>query len=50
MNWAKGPINNVTKTPLVAGQWQREGGGFELKVVANATAPEIPVNGELILL
>ena len=50
VNWAKGPINNVTKTPLVAGQWQREGSGFELKVVANAAAPEIPVNGELILL
>ena len=50
VNWAKGPINNVTKTPLVAGQWQREGGGFELKIVANAAAPEIPVNGELMLL
>lgn len=23
VNWANGPINNVTKTPLVAGQWQK---------------------------
>jgi branched-chain amino acid transport system substrate-binding protein len=50
VNWANGPINNVTKTPLVAGQWQKEGNGFELKIVANATAPEIPLTGELKLL
>jgi len=24
VDWSKGPINNVTKTPLVAGQWQRQ--------------------------
>ncbi len=50
VNWANGPINNVTKTPLVAGQWQREGDGFDLKIVANSAAPEIPLTGELKLL
>lgn len=50
VNWANGPINNVTKTPLVAGQWQKEGDAFDLKIVANAQAPEIPLTGELKLL
>lgn len=50
VNWANGPINNVTKTPLVAGQWQRENGAFDLKIVANAAAPNIPVTGDFKLL
>ena len=50
VNWATGPVKNVTKTPLVAGQWQQEGEGIDLKIVENATAPEIPVTGELQLL
>ncbi|MGH1479835.1 MAG: ABC transporter substrate-binding protein [Geminicoccales bacterium] len=50
VNWANGPMNNVTKTPLVAGQWQREGDAFDLKIVANTEAPDIPLTGELKLL
>jgi len=50
VNWANGPINNVTKTPLVAGQWQKEGDNFDLKIVANSAAPNIPLTGELKLL
>ncbi|MEF3047341.1 ABC transporter substrate-binding protein [Pseudotabrizicola sp. L79] len=50
VDWSNGPINNVTKTPLVAGQWQREGDKFDLKIVANSAAPDIPKTGELILL
>lgn len=50
VNWATGPVKNVTKTPLVAGQWQQEGEGIDLKIVENATAPEIPVTGDLQLL
>jgi len=50
VNWANGPVPNVTKTPLVAGQWQRDGDGIDLKIVANATAPQIPTTGELMLL
>ncbi len=50
VDWANGPINNVTKTPLVAGQWQRENGNYDLKIVANTAAPDIPLTGELKLL
>ncbi|MGC3939593.1 ABC transporter substrate-binding protein [Roseobacter sp. EG26] len=50
VNWANGPINNVTKTPLVAGQWQREGDVLDLKIVANAAAATIPITGDLKLL
>lgn len=50
VNWANGPINNVTKTPLVGGQWQREGDALDLKIVANSAAPNIPLTGELMLL
>ena len=50
VNWAAGPVKNVTKTPLVAGQWQKDGDRIDLKIVTNATAPEIPVTGDLMLL
>ncbi|SLN51404.1 hypothetical protein AQS8620_02209 [Aquimixticola soesokkakensis] len=50
VDWSKGPVKNVTKTPLVAGQWQKDGDGIDLKIVANATAPEIATTGELQLL
>lgn len=50
VNWANGPINNVTKTPLVAGQWQKEGDGYELQIVGNAGAPEVPITSDLRLL
>jgi branched-chain amino acid transport system substrate-binding protein len=50
VNWSNGPINNVTKTPLVAGQWQKQGDAFELQIVANGEAPEIPVTADMKLL
>jgi branched-chain amino acid transport system substrate-binding protein len=50
VNWANGPINNVSKTPLVAGQWQKDGDAMDLKIVANSAAPNIPLTGELKLL
>jgi branched-chain amino acid transport system substrate-binding protein len=50
LNGAKGPVCNVTKTPLVTGQWQKAGAGIELMIVANASAPEIPLGGQLQLL
>lgn len=50
VDWSKGPVKNVTKTPLVAGQWQKAGGKAELVITTNKTAPEIPVGGELQLL
>lgn len=50
VDWSTGPINNVTKTPLVAGQWQKTGAGFELKITNNKFAPNIPITGELKLI
>jgi branched-chain amino acid transport system substrate-binding protein len=47
IRWNGQPVKNVTKTPLVAGQWQRKNDKFELVITANKTAPEIPVGGKL---
>ncbi|MFM7445060.1 MAG: ABC transporter substrate-binding protein [Tabrizicola sp.] len=41
-------VANVTKTPLVGGQWRRkEDGTFDLVVVDNQTAPAIPTGGTM---
>jgi branched-chain amino acid transport system substrate-binding protein len=50
VKWTGQPVKNVSKTPLVAGQWQRKGSDFELVITANKPAPEIPVGGKLELL
>jgi len=50
VKWTGQPVKNVTKTPLVAGQWQRKGTGFELVITENKSAPDIPVGGKLELL
>ncbi|MDO9411018.1 MAG: ABC transporter substrate-binding protein [Pseudolabrys sp.] len=47
VQWSGQPVKNVTKTPLVAGQWQRKNGKFELVIAENKTAPNIPVGGKL---
>jgi branched-chain amino acid transport system substrate-binding protein len=47
VKWTGQPVKNVTKTPLVAGQWQRKAGKFELVITENKTAPDIPVGGKL---
>ena len=46
LDWSKGPVANVSKTPLAGGQWRMvEGGQFpwDLVIVSNAVSPEIPV-------
>ncbi|MEL7106488.1 MAG: ABC transporter substrate-binding protein [Pseudomonadota bacterium] len=50
VNWATGPVPNVSKTPLVSGQWQDNGNGLELVITNNAHAPQIPTGGETFLL
>lgn len=49
VNFKTGPVPNVSKTPLVSGQWQRtaKGKGLELVIVDNALAPHIPVQSQL---
>src|SRR6195952_2578204 len=50
VKWAGMPGKNVTKTPLVSGQWQRKGEMSSLVITQNETAPQIPVGGKLELL
>ena len=50
INWSNGPVPNVTKTPLVGGQWQDNGNGLELVITNNKAAPNIPTGGETYLL
>ena len=48
--WDKGPVKNVAKTPLVSGQWRLASGGpfkYDLIIVANGLAPQIPVGGKM---
>ncbi|MDJ0824609.1 MAG: ABC transporter substrate-binding protein [Rhodobacter sp.] len=39
---------NVAKTPLVGGQWRlKDGGGYDLVIVDNQTAPDVPTGGTM---
>ncbi len=39
---------NIAKTPLVGGQWRlKDGGGYDLVIVDNKTAPNIPTGGKM---
>ncbi|MBG6163786.1 branched-chain amino acid transport system substrate-binding protein [Labrenzia sp. EL_195] len=39
---------NVAKTPLVGGQWRlKDGGGYDLIITDNQTAPDIPTGGKM---
>jgi branched-chain amino acid transport system substrate-binding protein len=48
IQWTGQPVKNVTKTALVAGQWQRKNGKSELVITANKNAPNIPLGGKLL--
>ncbi|HQZ12358.1 MAG TPA: ABC transporter substrate-binding protein [Devosia sp.] len=50
VDWSTGPVRNVSKTPLVAGQWHKTGDKLELVITTNVQHPDIPVGGELALL
>ncbi|HUJ87528.1 MAG TPA: ABC transporter substrate-binding protein [Burkholderiales bacterium] len=48
LDWSKGPVKNVAKTPLVGGQWEKgKKYPHELLIVNNDTAKNIPVQGKL---
>ena len=48
ISWAKGPVPNVTKTPLVGGQWVKgKQFPFDVVIVSNKSAPNIPTAGTL---
>jgi branched-chain amino acid transport system substrate-binding protein len=48
VQWTKGPVPNVTTTPLVGGQWQEGKNGIELKIVNNKDTPNIKTNGKML--
>jgi branched-chain amino acid transport system substrate-binding protein len=50
VNWANGPMKNITKTPMAGGQWKKNGDHLELVIVNNKQNPNLPVTGELSLL
>ena len=50
IKWSGKPVKNVTKTPLVAGQWRRKGKKIELVICENTTAPSIKAQDKLRLL
>ena len=50
LKWTGEPVKNVTKTPLVAGQWRTMDNIFNLVVCESKTAFEIPVQAKLNLL
>ena len=47
----QGPFKNVSKTPLVLGQWNKgKKHNYDLVIVSNQAAPAIPVGGKLRLM
>jgi branched-chain amino acid transport system substrate-binding protein len=47
LDWNAGPVPNVSKIPLVGGQWRLGDSGPELVVVSNAQALAIPRASEV---
>ena len=50
VKWDGKPVKNVSKTPLAGGQWTKKDGKYELVIVGNPEAPQIPIGGKLKLL
>jgi branched-chain amino acid transport system substrate-binding protein len=50
IQWSGKPVKNVSKTPLVAGQWRKKDTGFELIICEDTTAPNIKAQDKLRLL
>ena len=48
MDFSSGPVPNITKTPLVAGQWVTgDTYPLELAVNVNEQLPDLPVDGTI---
>jgi len=50
IKWSGKPVKNVSKTPMVAGQWRKRDNGFELVICEDTTAPNIKAQDKLRLL
>ncbi|MEM7115628.1 MAG: ABC transporter substrate-binding protein [Chloroflexota bacterium] len=48
INWRNGPVPNVSKSPLLGGQWQKGSQyPFEMVVATNTTGLDIPITGTI---
>jgi branched-chain amino acid transport system substrate-binding protein len=48
LDWTKGPVPNVAKTPLAGGQWRKDSNGaYQLTIVSNKQASNIPTAGQV---
>jgi branched-chain amino acid transport system substrate-binding protein len=50
VDWSKGPVKNVAKTPLAGGQWRRTPNGpfkYELVITSNVAAPNVPTASKM---
>ena len=48
VDWTSGPVKNVSKTPLVGGQWRLQSDGtYQIVIVSNSLAPQIPTGGTM---
>jgi branched-chain amino acid transport system substrate-binding protein len=50
VKWEGSPIRNVTRMPMVGGQWMKKGDKFDLVIRANPTDQPIPTQGGLVAL
>ncbi len=47
VDFQSGPVPNISKTPLVGGQWRLDGNTPVLDIVENSASPNIPLTAEL---
>jgi branched-chain amino acid transport system substrate-binding protein len=48
VDFTSGPVPNVSKTPLVGGQWRLQADGtYQVVIVSNSQAPQIPLGGKM---
>ncbi|CAI8321137.1 MAG: Uncharacterised protein [Rhodospirillaceae bacterium] len=48
VDWTSGPVKNVSKTPLVGGQWRGDGNGkYDMVITENALASNIALQGSM---
>ena len=47
VNFQTGPVPNISKTPLVSGQWRKAGKGLDLQIVENSQAKGIATQSKL---
>lgn len=47
VNFATGPVPNISKTPVAGGQWQLQDGKPVLQIVKNSHTPAIPLTDEM---